>query len=586
MEPMRVGQRVSPVDVSVAAPMTAPLSSARTTTTPRATVVDAMLAGVILSAAFAVDPDGLRPFTSLRWLLVSTLTVLVALALRRSGRPHDASIGLPSWFLAIGSALLISMVVAAALVGDQATAWLGHPQRHLGVLAWIVFGTAALVGAALAGAPGHARLLAVSAAVTAVLTGVSAAADLLGWSPVGTSFAGGRIGGLLGQPTSLGALAVLLLPLATTAPIATRWRMLTGAGLALALVGSQTRGAVVGLVAVGAVSIPAILPRFRQRALWLLAVPVVLLATPAGGRLLDSADSSRVDDWRLGAAVIADHPVLGVGPEGYRIAVIDQLDADYVDQHGRDVVVDRAHSSPLDVAASGGVLAGIAYLALVGAVVVATWRLQRRAPWSVPASAGAGAVGFLVAGFFAFPTPAIDTVAWLFAGLAVAAAFPTAAAATDGAGWRRRIPVALMAVLAGIALSAGTTDMLADRWLAEAQDHRSNGRIEDAVASADRATSLRPDLIDGWYVAAQTAAAGPTILDLDAAIDRAESGLRRSPEDPALRALHARLVTERAIRSGLDVDRAQAAATVESLLADDPTNIDARELLATLEEAP
>jgi hypothetical protein len=565
MEPMSVDERVSPVETSVAhRPGSGAPGPAATGALHRAAGLS--VAAAIVAAAVVVDPWGLRPFTSLRWLLVG-LAIAVALAATGGDRTR-----LPRWFTTAGLVVIASMAVAALLVGDPATAWLGHPQRHLGVLAWLVFGAAAATGAAFAGSPAGRRVLGRAVVVAAGVTGLVSVADLLGWSPLGATFAGGRIGGLLGQPTTLGAFAVLLLPLAATVPVAPRARLLLAAGLVVTVLGTQTRGAVIGLVAAGVVALPALRPRLRPaHALWVVAGVVVLLATPAGGRLL-SADSGRLDEWRVATRVIADHPLLGAGPEGYRLEVNGALDDGYVERHGREVVIDRAHSAPLDVAASGGVPAGVAYVVLVAGVVASTWRLQRDDPWSLPAMAGTGAVGFLVAGLVAFPTPEVDTIAWLFAGLAVAAAAPRA-----GLPRRRTARVGAVALVA-VTLLAGTTDVVADRWLGRADALRADGRIDEAVASADRATGLRPDLVDGWYVAGQVAAAGPSILDLDAGIERVASGLRCSPRDPALRELHARLVAERAQRSRLEQDRVAALDVLDALLRDDPTNPTAREL--------
>ena len=71
------------------------------------------------------------------------------------------------------------------------------------------------------------------------------------------------------------------------------------------------------------------------------------------------------------------------------------------------------------------------------------------------------------------------------------------------------------------------------------------------VAHADDATRLRPDSIRTWYVAARIAQRGDALTDVDAALDRVQHGLDRSPRDPALRVLYGELLVERAARSRL-----------------------------------
>ena len=113
-------------------------------------------------------------------------------------------------------------------------------------------GLAFLAGTGLRGAD-VTRRLGRAAVVAALVTGAGAAADLAGWAPAGVTFAGGRVGGLLGQPTYLAALALLLGPVAAGVacdPSAGRaWRLAAASGAAgcgLAVIAAQTRGAWLG----------------------------------------------------------------------------------------------------------------------------------------------------------------------------------------------------------------------------------------------------------------------------------------------------------------------------------------------------
>src|SRR5690606_23151568 len=129
----------------------------------------------------------------------------------------------------------------------------------------------------------------------------------------------------------------------------------------------------------------------------------------------------RIDEWRVATRVIADHPVLGVGPEGYRIAFAGGVDDGYEVAHGRDPQPDRAHSGPLDVTLAGGVPALLAWGAGAALVVRAAWRALRRGPPLV-AGLAAALVAHLVGQLTLFPLAEVEPVAWLLAGLVLAAA--------------------------------------------------------------------------------------------------------------------------------------------------------------------
>ncbi|HET6953233.1 MAG TPA: hypothetical protein VFI47_22830, partial [Acidimicrobiales bacterium] len=241
-------------------------------------------AGLVVAVAAAVDPWGFRPFTTGRWAVVGVAACGAAAAAR--WRP-------PRWLALAGAGFLALLVVATITALDPLTAVAGHPRRHLGLAGWLVCALALLAGTGLPAAA--RRHLGRACVVAAGITGVAALADVAGWDPAGTQFAGGRAGGLLGQPAYLGAAAVLLAPVAAgvaadrAAPRG--WRR-AGAAAAvacgLALVASGTRGAWLGAAAAAAVAWPRVRRRWagggRHEA------PV-----PAGGVRADGADVGRPD---------------------------------------------------------------------------------------------------------------------------------------------------------------------------------------------------------------------------------------------------------------------------------------------------
>ena len=533
------------------------------------------LGALFIGTVVAVDPRGLVPSGPARWTVTLLIMgVAVCALLLRPVRVERVT-----GFLWL--ALIACLFLAAVGGADSLHAWIGTPDRRLGWLAWCTLPLLFLCGQALT-AERDRRLVVRGAAVAASALGVWCAFERAGWSLIDESFAGHRVGGPFGQPAYVGAAAVLLLPMAAGVAFDGRggrvWRMIGALGAVLAgaaLLLSQTRGAWLGVVLalalLGARHVAVVRRRWREIAFAAVVLVVLFAVTPLGGRVADAFDlghgttRGRFDDWAVGARVIEHHPVFGVGPEGYRVVFPRVVSAGYVERNGTSVIPDRAHNAVLDVGASGGVVAALLYAALLAALVAVAWRaLRGRDPMTV-ALAGA-VIAYVVQQQFLFPLSELDPLFWAAAGMLVAS---VATATTTRSPARRRVPRAVPAVVAVCVLFGafmGAREVAADRLLLRAADASGATGLRDA----DHATRLRSDSIRTWYVAASIAARGPAITDVDAAVARVERGLRRSPRDPALRGLDADLLVQRALRSGLDDDRARARAVVDRDLADAP----------------
>ena len=247
--------------------------------------------------------------------------------------------------------------------------------------------------------------------------GAIATAEALGWEPTVLDVAD-RLSGTFGSPAYLGAATALLLPIAIGVAAPT-----TSTSSRVRVVGAVGGGGAPGcrvprLGGAGGVAgargrrrswslrphagaVQALVRRRPGRsaaiAVGLASVAVVVLvATPVGSRLGDATDPDRaggrgrIDEWRVAANVVADHPVVGVGPEGYRTAFHEGVDERYERAHGRRQQPDRAHSAPLDLALIGGLPLLAVWVAVLALVGRAAWRLLRDgAPWERGLAAGA-----------------------------------------------------------------------------------------------------------------------------------------------------------------------------------------------------
>lgn len=525
----------------------------------------------VLGIVAGVDPAGLVPHGPLRWLLTTAGLLLAAAGLR-------GPLVVPRRAAACWLALLTTLAVAAVAALDPLHAWIGTPDRRLGLLAWAGMAVAWLVGTAVARA-GRTAWLARVLVLATLVTAAGGALSALGWAP--DDGVTGRIGGLSGSPAHLGALLVLLVPVCVGISLGghARWRRL-GAVAALAgtvtLAATLTRGAWLGLLLGAAVVVPGWPGRLRTgvrrrrvaSSLLVLAGVLTVALTPVGPRLGEMISGEgtvrgRLDEWAVAVRVIGDHPITGTGPEGYRIAFPGAVDADYGRRYGRAVAVDRAHSSILDVTAAGGFPAGAAWLAMLAMLTLAARRTAREGP--VLAGLAVAVVGYAAQQLVLFPLAEVDPLWWVLAGVVTARAHGTVIGLSP-------LPLrGTAAATLGLVLVVGLQGVVADRDMAAAA-RLSEDDPTTASALAGRAAARRPDDIRLWFAAGRIAARAPMITGLDTALDRIDAALRRSPADPVLRAEQASLLADRAGRSQLPEDAAAAAAAHRDLLAGDPTN--------------
>ncbi len=526
------------------------------------------LAAMVIAAMVAVDPGGLSPFGPTRWWLFSTLSLVAGgFAL------WHATVELDHRSKRLWVVLLTLFGLAALTNGDVPIALLGHPVRHLGFVSWCLFALMFATGQQLARETDRRTVLRAVVVASAGL-GLWTVWEVFIGPPIALGVKSDRLMGPFGSAAMLGAACCLVLPVCAGVALDARdprpWRAAATFGAAtatIALVGSGTRAAWVGIGLAGAA---LVVVRRPPRHLVLVASAAMVVAVALLGPRLDdivqrtNGAGSRLDEWAVAARVITDHPLLGAGPEGYRIAAVGAVDANYERDYGRDrVLPDRAHSGPLDVAATGGLLAGLVYLALIGSVVLSAARTMRTAG---PMTTGlcVAIVAYSLQQLLLFPLAELDSVWWLFAGMVVAV-IGRPNTATVQPRWR---PVAVAAfVLAPIALVVGVLDVAADR---QAERAISALDIDEAMVAAERAVDLRPDDLRYRSVVIAIHRERGTLADIDAALVHADAALDWSRDDPIALDQHATLLLDRAAITGLDADANAAFAAWQGLVARDP----------------
>ncbi len=540
-----------------------------------------VLVSTIPLAAVVLDPGGWYPFGPSRWLVVPTV-LLAGAALLLWDRPlgPDRLVTRLAWLLVAWLAL------AAAFGVDRIYAWTGTPERHLGVLTWAIAAIALTAGQCLDTIRDRAALTG-ALVVAGVGAGAFATAEALGWEPSVFAVTAGRLTATMGSAAYLGAVAALLLPalagIAADRALARGLRIGSGIGVVLltvAVLGSGARAAWFGLTVAALVVVVVrrhTLFAHRRRVILLGAGAAVLLGalvvfSPVGARLLAATDrdagggSSRIDEWQVATRVIVAHPVLGVGPEGYRIAFAHAVDDRYEEAYGRDPLPDRAHSGPLDVAVAGGLPALVLWAAVIVLVLRASVRAMRTEQRWV-AGLGAGLVAHVAGQLLLFPTAELEPVVWLLAGVVVTATSRAPVAAPRSA---RRPAAVAVGALAFVSLVAGVFDVAADRQAATAAAAGRRGDTRLAVAAATTAVARRPDEVRLHLLLARARVADgePTALALDAVNDAAQV----SPADPVVRRERGRLLVQRAAGTHLPADITAARDETRTLVDEDPAN--------------
>lgn len=454
-----------------------------------------------------------------RWVLpkvlVVALAVLVALVAAPRGR-------LPRW-LWIALAAGVALLVVTALAGEQQplAALLGRWPRYEGVVTAGAYLAALWLGARLLGphpgsGPGERvspptddRLLDRLLAAVAIVLGVWTLLEAGGLRPLPSDL--DRPGALLGNATDQGAVAAALAVVLLARVLAVRRSraevaVLAGAAALAAgtVVLSGSRAALLALVVgVLAAAMTAPAPR-RVRVLAaavaigtvsVLAVAVPAMSTRLGG-LAGDAIAGRLLIWRETLDVVAAHPLLGTGPNGFLDAVAAVHGPEWFAQNGDTAVLDSPHNlllQALVVAGPLGLVGAVAGLVALTITVVRRIRAasdERRA-LVLPAALGAGVLVLVL--FTHVTAPATCVLAALLLGAAVARERPRESR-------RGRFAVAV----AAIAWTALVTTALAGEVAVGAAVTRVGlGLPGTGNEAATAAAALRPWDVDTPILAAQ-----------------------------------------------------------------------------------
>lgn len=358
------------------------------------------------------------------------------------------------WLWGLGALMLIGLV-ASLTAADPVVAVNGTLQRRDGFLMMLFNAMFFLTAYRSAQGRTEARtsdivsrcFVAAAVPVWAYALTQAAGLDPYVWEPFRE--AGARAFSTLGNPIFLGAYSAMavLLALGLWMRGNSRWEyvwlLAAGVGSSVSVLSAARAGWIgllVGLVALAAVSVRGrVLVRFSSGVLVACMVAALVTAsvlavaphdrvatiqstTSSLSSPSDPRNSGRLAIWAISARMIADHPVLGVGPDQMGAHFEEYRTSDYNRAEGADRVADKPHSSILEWTVETGLLGGALFGALVAGILFVVGRILLRASpprgsdWCV-AGIWAGAIAYGVQSVVTVTAIGVDGVWWVLLGV-------------------------------------------------------------------------------------------------------------------------------------------------------------------------
>ena len=485
-------------------------------------VVSVGLALVVVGGAVVFDPRGYNGYLASKVLFAGLGLLLLVVSLsRRSGLVVPTGIG-----LLVGSALVGLLVVASVLSDSVWRSLLGAPLRQEGLLAWLGFVVAFVVGLSLRRRYGDAvsdsfvkvavvAVIAVTAVGVFELVGLEIDPDL-------TEFRG-RTRATLGNPAVLAGFLILVSPVAVVAiSRRDRWRWagwLAACGALINIVGAETRSVWLVGVAIG-VGVGFLRLRGRSRALLVAALLLAMFGTLLTGRWqqVGSDFGERLSIWQVAVSVVMDNPLFGAGPEMFLVAYEENVSDQTSSEIGGGAAVDRAHNGVLDFMVSYGAVAGALYVMVLVFVGWLAVRAVSGGDW-FRLALGFGVAAYVLQQQSLFAHPTSDIVWWMLVGILMA----------DSSLAVRRLPrvvnVVGIAVVAVLIVNAGSV-VRNDRLYGTALGAPS---FLGAYQPLERAASHRPFDDLSYILMGALLAETPDVLIVQRGIEQLKEGTRDNP---------------------------------------------------------
>lgn len=532
-----------------------------------------VLTVTLAGAALAFWRESYDVFNTLKaTLVVLGAIAVIAVAGVRLSRTRELVVPVTrAWWI-------VGVFVAGLLVGTLAAsntlrAVVGEPGRHTGLAMYIVY--AGLFAVALRlhrdRLPTTLTKGLVVAAIPVAGYGLLQAAGVQVFDWV--TFEGGpQVVSSFGNANFLAAWLGIVVPLfiwlALSALRSIVWRMAAGVVAAVSLIVASATGSLQGIAAAvpGAGLVLAVWlwteapPVLRRRRTAILgaggaAVAGAVLLTAAGigpfasvRRSAVASYESRAGKWDAAWRMFTDNPLTGVGIGGdFGDRFFSYRTVQVATESGLRRSVDDPHNVVLAMFANGGLLLGLAYLALIGFTGWALARGLRRLDGQerlALAGIGGGWLAYQVQSLVSIDVPPLAVLHWVLAGIIVALGTePTfriitlpGAAAPVAAKGRRETRPRLRPLTPGVVVGVGVfslgaaalavTPLRADLAAADGRSLAARGQQEAAIDAYEKAVAV------GKWEALYPALEAKYLTDLGMVEDARERHMEAAAREP------------------------------------------------------
>ena len=272
----------------------------------------------------------------------------------------------------------------------------GVTGRQTGLLAYFAL-IALMISGVVASSEGLSRKLALTLLGTGILSGLYGVLQSFGGDPFDWINPYSPVFGFFGNPNfqasfmGIAAVAAIAMSLESSAKLQNRIGLLVFVALALFNIyeSNSQQGYLVliaGVVVVGYLfvrgdeKLKKLTPLYAVAAVigFVAVVLDILQKSPWSSILYKESVTFRGDFWRAGWKMTVDHPIFGVGLNGYRDHYRASRDLVTALRPGSDAMNDSAHNVFLDISSGGGFPLLIIYVFLIGLTVFSAIKVIRR----------------------------------------------------------------------------------------------------------------------------------------------------------------------------------------------------------------